>query len=381
MKSDNRDIMLFLKGNKIANQVIELIRRENGDDKESLNDFIAQNPYSENLIENLTDTDKINEMRDFHKKSRKYENLRLTELKMAERSLKRHHRKLLTYSLSSAAAVLVVVALFVFRPSSVEKQVSVATISEPTLILGSGDNVLLSQDGNIEGAEVVGGNKISYMNSGTTTDKMEYNTIIIPIKYFYTVVLADGTEVLLNAGSELRYPTKFNDSKREVFLKGEGFFKVKKGEKPFVVVTQELSVRVYGTTFNVNTNNKIGVEALLVSGSVGVTVDNRETMITPSQLFSLDRNSKSQHVENVNIENYIAWTQNLFKCDNEKLSVMLDQISKWYGVEFNYLNSKIGDVKIDIKISRNSELSDILKALELVSGAVITNKNGKYVIE
>lgn len=381
MKSDNRDIILFFKGKKIANQVIELIRRENCEDRESLDDFITQNPYSENLIENLTDTDKIDEIRDSDKRSRKYENLRLAELKMAERSLKRHRRKLLAYSLSSAAAVLVVVALFVFRPSSVEKEVKVATISEPTLILGSGDNVLLSQDGNIDGAEVVGGNKISYMNSGSTTDKMEYNTLIIPIKYSYTVVLADGSEVMLNAGSELRYPTKFNDSKREVFLKGEGFFRVKRGEKPFVVVTQELSVKVYGTDFNVNTNNKNGVEALLVSGSVGVTVDDRETMITPSQLFSLDRNTKSQHVENVNIENYIAWTNNLFKCDNEKLSVMLNQISKWYGVEFDCLNSKVGDVKIDIKISRNSELSDILKALELVSGAVITNKNGKYVIE
>ena len=63
--------------------------------------------------------------------------------------------------------------------------------------------------------------------------------------------LSDGTEVILNAGSILRYPVNFAGDKREVELVGEAFFKVAKSDKPFFVRMGENNIRVYGTRFNV----------------------------------------------------------------------------------------------------------------------------------
>mgnify|MGYP001472807545 FL=1 len=66
-----------------------------------------------------------------------------------------------------------------------------------------------------------------------------------------TVKLPDGSTVKLNSGSSITYPEMFLDDRREVVLKGEGFFDVKKNQKqPFIVMANKAKVKVLGTSFN-----------------------------------------------------------------------------------------------------------------------------------
>ena len=65
------------------------------------------------------------------------------------------------------------------------------------------------------------------------------------------LLLPDGTNVWLNAGTSLRYPVAFKGKSREVELNGEAYFEVSKSEKPFVVKTDRCDVEVLGTTFDV----------------------------------------------------------------------------------------------------------------------------------
>lgn len=62
--------------------------------------------------------------------------------------------------------------------------------------------------------------------------------------------LPDGTSVLLKPGSSIRYPEKFSENKRQVCLEGEAYFEVKKESlRPFIVSTDEMVIRVLGTSF------------------------------------------------------------------------------------------------------------------------------------
>src|SRR5579871_2979585 len=71
------------------------------------------------------------------------------------------------------------------------------------------------------------------------------------------ITLADGTQVVLNAGSKLTYPEKFSGAQREVTLQGEGFFEVVRNEKmPFLVHAGKITVKVLGTKFNVKAYNE-----------------------------------------------------------------------------------------------------------------------------
>lgn len=66
------------------------------------------------------------------------------------------------------------------------------------------------------------------------------------------LILPDGSKVWLNAGSKLRYSLQFNQAIREVYLEGEAFFDVSKNKnKPFLVKTTDVTIKVLGTAFNV----------------------------------------------------------------------------------------------------------------------------------
>src|SRR5690606_30913321 len=79
------------------------------------------------------------------------------------------------------------------------------------------------------------------------------NTIATPKGGQYRLVLADGTKVWLNAASSLRFPTSFSAYERAVHLNGEAYFEVAKGDKPFMVISDNQVVEVLGTHFNINT--------------------------------------------------------------------------------------------------------------------------------
>lgn len=72
-----------------------------------------------------------------------------------------------------------------------------------------------------------------------------------------TVVLSDGTQVELSAGSRIYYGESFNQADRRVILEGEAFFDVARNpEKPFLVISNGLVTRVLGTSFTVSSNEK-----------------------------------------------------------------------------------------------------------------------------
>lgn len=95
------------------------------------------------------------------------------------------------------------------------------------------------------------------------------------------VMLLDGSEVIMNAKSELKYDIKNWDNSREVFLKGEAFFKVKKGSK-FTVITDNGSVTVMGTQFNVNSRDKF-FEVICYAGKVKVVSNKKNFVLLPNQ--------------------------------------------------------------------------------------------------
>jgi ferric-dicitrate binding protein FerR (iron transport regulator) len=100
---------------------------------------------------------------------------------------------------------------------------------------------------------------------------------IVPLGSKSMLLLPDGSTVWLNAGSRLRYPVDYGKNARDIYLEGEGYFKVaRKPDKPFTVHTAMMNVTALGTEFNVRAYRDDGeTEAMLVSGAI--RIDNGET--------------------------------------------------------------------------------------------------------
>jgi ferric-dicitrate binding protein FerR (iron transport regulator) len=116
--------------------------------------------------------------------------------------------------------------------------------------LDDAKNGSLANEGNTKVIKIDG--KLAYDAAGNAASQTVYNTITTPNGGQYQIELADGTQVWLNAGSSLHFPTSFAGKERRVDITGEAYFEVAKNkEMPFIVSAPSSQVKVLGTHFNI----------------------------------------------------------------------------------------------------------------------------------
>lgn len=385
-KSTQKDIITFYKGQEIAQNLVHIIEDKEGS-TDAIDHFIATNPYSGETLEGLTNPESVHKTLSDYRRAEKTEGT-VQLIKKIQRKKLLRRIKLATYSILSAASVLSAVTLILFHDQKENNSVkSDIALTSPTLQLGDGTKINLNNEYEIAANEAIierkGEQKISLKKSRPSTE-ISYNTITVPSKFTYSVILEDSTEVFLNANSEFKYPTDFGSSTREVFLKGEGYFKVRKESRAFIVNASTIRVKVYGTEFNVNTNLRNVVETILVSGSVGVTINNNseEVKMVPNQRFLLNLMTQKSELMSVDPQNYLGWLSDRFISDEEPLGVLLDKIALWYGVEFEYRNEEAIKNPVLVNLKRSSNIDSILKVISKISKVkFIKTDSNKYVVE
>ena len=177
---------------------------------------------------------------------------------------------------------------------------------------------------------------LEYRNEGLEKSQEEqvYNELIVPKGGEYRLRLVDGSLVVINSGSRLRFPVSFNGKSREVFLSGGACFEVAKDSlKPFIVHANEADVRVLGTLFDVSAyEDEERVEVTLVNGAVKIAVDGSNARLVPNEQFVFNRRTGETLVREVDAESYIAWTNGIFRFDAlydvERVATALDQASR-----------------------------------------------------
>lgn len=205
-----------------------------------------------------------------------------------------------------------------------------------------------------------------------------YNTLIVPTGGFYPLELSDGTQVWLNSESELHFPVKFLSGKREVFLKGEALFVVKRDStKPFIVNINTASIEVLGTTFNVNTYaDDQRVYTTLVNGSVKFisNKNKQEVILGPGTQCVTDTTTGNTSIREVNVNNYIAWREGRFIFDDMSLEFIMCQLQRWYDIDVFYQNQTIKKHKFRGVINKDMSME---KVLDMISEATDIKFNVK----
>lgn len=197
--------------------------------------------------------------------------------------------------------------------------------------------------------------------------KVKTNELIIPRGGEYTLKLSDGTKVILNSATKLRFPEVFDKDKRIVHLDGEAYFNVAHDKKsPFYVVTDKARIKVYGTSFNVNTHKEGIVRTVLVEGSVSMSKNKggKEVFLKPNQLGELDLKNDKIKLKEVDAFDYISWTEDKFVFRNERLEEILHTLSLWYDTEIFWMNEDIKDIRFNGNLKRYDNITKILVSME-----------------
>ena len=244
-----------------------------------------------------------------------------------------------------------------------------------TIILDSAKEGALSQQGNAKVIKLTAG-QLAYNSTGNTTEVV-YNTISTPKGGTYQVILPDETKVWLNAASSLRFPTTFTGKERSVEITGEAYFEVatlyskEKQKIPFIVnVTSgdgNMKVEVLGTHFNVMSyNDEKQVKTTLLEGAVKVSKNGSSVLLRPLQQAQLTKTNNDLRVTNdVDVNEETAWRNGIFQFNDAELSTVMRQLARWYDVDVVY-EGKISNDEISGKIYRNTNLSEVLKLLNVL---------------
>lgn len=207
-------------------------------------------------------------------------------------------------------------------------------------------------------------NTTNYLKFGTRTVSTEHGG-------FKTVILPDGSTIVLNANSSISYPKEFTDSLRKVTLIGEAFFDIKRNiNKPFIVEAENLKIKVLGTSFNVKSYPKDEkIETTLVTGKVEVHKQNIEQnpiVLEPSERAVFDKKKSNIKVDKVDSNRIVAWQDGKLIFDNTPLKQVVLDLNRKYDVEFVIQSDSLLQYKYTGEFD-NLELEEVLELLKISS--------------
>jgi hypothetical protein len=213
---------------------------------------------------------------------------------------------------------------------------------------------------------------ISLSDTGSNMTETAMNQVVVPFGKKSVVELADGTKVWLNAGSRMAFPDRFTGSRREVFLEGEAYFNVTSDKnKPFLVKTKDIVIRVYGTKFNLSAyDSDKDVMTVLVEGTVslsenkGLNLFGKEIILNSHHSALFNKTDLTTKIyEEAHTEIYTAWTEGWFPFYKEPLSNVFKKLERYYNVQFEYNELFPSGDLISGKLDLKESIEGVMKVL------------------
>lgn len=193
------------------------------------------------------------------------------------------------------------------------------------------------------------------------------NTITVPAGQRVNLTLPDGTNVWLNACSEMKYPAAFTGDKREITLNGEAYFEVThNANKPFIVQTNKCNIEVLGTKFNVEAyNDSKDFCTSLLEGSVKIVEREKPSdnlILTPNQQATL----VNGHLSSEPIADFdlFRWKEGLICFRNMHFKELMTRFEKCYGIHIIIENTNLADYVCSGKFRISDGIDKALSILQ-----------------
>lgn len=199
------------------------------------------------------------------------------------------------------------------------------------------------------------------------------------------LLLPDGTVAYLDGNTTLKYDASLqHKAKREVFLTGEAYFEVSSNpDKPFIVHTGELNIRVLGTVFNVTAYpDNPDIKVSLAKGSVKVSIVSeakQEVILAPNEQAVYNKDHKQLSIRKIDAAVHPAWTTGRLVFVNERLYDILKRIEKKYDIQILSRSQKIYNEYYSGNIDSSLTLDEILSYID-VDNKFTWQKKGKTII-
>lgn len=212
--------------------------------------------------------------------------------------------------------------------------------------------------------------------------RTELNRLVVPYGKRTNLTLADGSEVWLNSGTQLDFPSEFRGRTREIHVDGEIYIDVAPNQQiPFIVHAQDMQIRVLGTSFNISAyRDDIKKTIVLVEGKV--KVERGETQLAellPNEKIDVTENKVLK--ETVNTSEYISWKKGILEFNGTPMSEILKKIGRYYNVQFEETTAvKLNDQTFSGKLFLSNNLDSVMASVSILSSTTYSRENNKIII-
>lgn len=191
------------------------------------------------------------------------------------------------------------------------------------------------------------------------------------------ITLSDGSIITLSHASSIRYPKHFEEHQRVLTLQGQAFFEVASDSlRPFIVHTDQLSIEVLGTSFDVQSYEGEDYQDVTVAtGKVRVAeteaLGDQEWHITPAQKVRYHVQHAEVEILEVDLEESLSWMQGRLAIRDRSLGEIARHIERWYGVKVEIQNRLLSQRKFSL-VLENEPLERVLRMLAIAGGFEFT---------
>ena len=206
--------------------------------------------------------------------------------------------------------------------------------------------------------------------------------VAAPLGQRITYTLPDGSTVELSGGSTLSYRRDFSvlpfwpARQRSVSVEGGAFFDVERGQRPFVVETFNARVEVLGTAFDVQAwpqEDRPATQITLASGRVrfaALHADKEPVILQEAGQTSqvVDTAAAPTPLEEVDLNQVLAWRQQGFYASDQPLSVILGRLERRYGTRLALQASALAADSMTLFYAQKTDLETILNDICMAKG-------------
>lgn len=202
-------------------------------------------------------------------------------------------------------------------------------------------------------------------------------TTTVPVGEIMTFRLPDGTKIVVNSRSIVKYPEKFTNDTRDIYTKGEVYLEVAHDkEHPFIVHSDGFDLKVLGTKFNIVNYNGHYSNVVLVEGAVEVTTKSRDKVtMRPNQLLNVS-GGKLDGLKNVDTSQYTSWMNGIMNLHGDNIHQVVSRINDYYGTEIG-VQENISGTPLYGKMVYQKDVDEVLKAINAIVGTKVSVVNGK----
>ena len=227
--------------------------------------------------------------------------------------------------------------------------------------------ITLNQNSEIEQVD----GQLTYTDSTDTkkiikTEDVQINKLIVPNGKRSSLILADGSKVLINSGTELEFPSKFNNDTRDIYVNGEIYIDVHQTTKqPFIVHTATFDVEVFGTSFNVSAyDDDDESSVVLVAGSVQLNSLGNWVKMNPNEIVKFSNAAFSK--QEIDVSLYTSWIKGVLIFDGTPIAEVVKKVGRYYNISFSEIQN-IPNKKITGKLHLSENIDDVLSSISILT--------------